>query len=117
MWDKLREYGFNGSFMMVQNSGGVAEIYKASASRTYNGGPVAGLIGSRDIARQLGYTNVVASDVGGTSFDIRLVVSSDVRNYEVSPIIDRWMGRLSMIQSLSIRAVGRSIARVNLNLG
>ena len=64
MWDKLREYGYEGSFMMVQNSGGVAEIYKATASRTYNGGPVAGLIGSRDIARQLGYTNVVASDIG-----------------------------------------------------
>jgi len=117
MWDKLREYGYNGSFMMVQNSGGVAEIYKASASRTYNGGPVAGLIGSRDIARQLGYTNVVASDVGGTSFDIGLVVSADVRNYEFNPIIDRWMVGLAMIQSLSIGAGGGSIARINRELG
>jgi N-methylhydantoinase A/oxoprolinase/acetone carboxylase beta subunit len=117
MWDKLREYGYNGSFMMVQNSGGVAEIYKASASRTYNGGPVAGLIGARDIARQLGYTNVVASDVGGTSFDIGLVVSADVRNYEFSPIIDRWMVGLAMIQSLSIGAGGGSIARINRDLG
>lgn len=117
MWDKLRDYGYTGSFMMVQNSGGVAEIYKASASRTYNGGPVAGLIGARDIARQLGYTNVVASDVGGTSFDIGLVVSADVRNYEFSPIIDRWMVGLAMIQSLSIGAGGGSIARINRDLG
>jgi N-methylhydantoinase A/oxoprolinase/acetone carboxylase beta subunit len=117
MWDKLREYGYTGSFMMVQNSGGVAEIYKASASRTYNGGPVAGLIGARDIGRQLGYTNVVASDVGGTSFDIGLVVSADVRNYEFSPIIDRWMVGLAMIQSLSIGAGGGSIARINRDLG
>jgi N-methylhydantoinase A/acetophenone carboxylase len=117
MWDKLREYGYSGSFMMVQNSGGVAEIYKASASRTYNGGPVAGLIGARDIARQLGYTNVVASDVGGTSFDIGLVVSADVRNYEFSPIIDRWMVGLAMIQSLSIGAGGGSIAHINRDLG
>src|SRR2546430_3177407 len=101
MWDKLREYGYSGSFMMVQNSGGVAEIYKASASRTYNGGPVAGLIGSRDIARQLGYTNVVASDVGGTSVDIGLVVSADGRNDEVSPVIDRWMVLLAMRPLLS----------------
>ena len=117
MWDKLRDYGYDGSFMMVQNSGGVAEIYKASASRTYNGGPVAGLIGSRDIARQLGYTNVVASDVGGTSFDIGLVVSADVRNYEFNPIIDRWMVGLAMIQSISIGAGGGSIARINRDLG
>ena len=117
MWDKLRDYGYTGSFMMVQNSGGVSEIYKASASRTYNGGPVAGLIGARDIARQLGYTNVVASDVGGTSFDIGLVVSDDVRNYEFNPIIDRWMVGLAMIQSISIGAGGGSIARINRDLG
>ncbi|RAQ94034.1 hydantoinase/oxoprolinase family protein [Thermogemmatispora tikiterensis] len=117
MWDRLREHGYRGSFMMVQNSGGVTEIYKASASRTYNGGPVAGLIGARDIARQLGYTNVVASDVGGTSFDIGLVVSADVRNYEFNPVIDRWMVGLTMIQSLSIGAGGGSIARINRELG
>ncbi len=117
MWDKLREYGYRGSFMMVQNSGGVAEIYKSTASRTYNGGPVAGLIGARDIARQLGYTNVVTSDVGGTSFDIGLVVSADVRNYEFSPVIDRWMVGIAMIQSLSIGAGGGSIARINPDLG
>lgn len=117
MWDKLREYGYKGSFMMVQNTGGVAEIYKATASRTYNGGPVAGLIGARDIARQLGYRNVVTSDVGGTSFDIGLVVSADVRNYEFNPIIDRWMVGIAMIQSLSIGAGGGSIAWLNRDLG
>jgi len=117
MWDKLRDYGYKGSFMMVQNTGGVAEIYKATASRTYNGGPVAGLIGARDIARQLGYRNVVTSDVGGTSFDIGLVVSADVRNYEFNPIIDRWMVGIAMIKSLSIGAGGGSIAWLNRNLG
>ena len=117
MWDKLRDYGYKGSFMMVQNTGGVAEIYKATASRTYNGGPVAGLIGARDIARQLGYRNVVTSDVGGTSFDIGLVVSADVRNYEFNPIIDRWMVGIAMIKSLSIGAGGGSIAWLNQNLG
>lgn len=117
MWDELREYGYKGSFMMVQNTGGVAEIYKATASRTYNGGPVAGLIGARDIARQLGYRNVVTSDVGGTSFDIGLVVSADVRNYEFNPIIDRWMVGIAMIQSLSIGAGGGSIAWLNRDLG
>ena len=43
-------------------------------SRTYNGGPIAGLIGARDIAQLLGAHNVVTADVGGTSFDIGLVV-------------------------------------------
>ncbi len=113
MWDKLRERGYRGSFMMIHNSGGVAEIFKTTASRTYNGGPVAGVMGSYHIAQQLGYKNVVTSDVGGTSFDIGLIVEQSVRNYEFRPIIDRWMVGITMLQTLSIGAGGGSIAKIN----
>jgi N-methylhydantoinase A/acetophenone carboxylase len=116
-WDKLRDKGYKGPFFMVHNTGGCADVFKTTASRTYNGGPVSGLIGARDIARQLGYHNVVASDVGGTSFDIGLVVADDVRNYEFNPIIDRWMVAITMLQSLSIGAGGGSIAWINHSLG
>lgn len=116
-WDKLREKGYRGPFMMVHNTGGCADIFKTTASRTYNGGPVSGLIGARDIARQLGYDNVVTADVGGTSFDIGLVVSSDVRNYDFNPVVDRWMVAITMLQSLSIGAGGGSVAWVNELLG
>lgn len=113
MWDKLRDRGYTGSFMMIHNSGGVGEIFKTTASRTYNGGPVAGLMGSYHIAERLGYKNVVTSDVGGTSFDIGLIVESSVRNYEFRPIIDEWMVGITMLQTLSIGAGGGSIAWVN----
>ena len=116
-WDKLREKGYRGPFMMVHNTGGCADVFKTTASRTYNGGPVSGLIGARDVARQLGYKNVVTADVGGTSFDIGLVVESDVRNYDFNPVIDRWMVAITMLQSLSIGAGGGSIAWVNDLLG
>ncbi len=113
MWDRLRDSGYTGSFTMVHNTGGVAEVFKTTASRTYNGGPVAGLMGSYHIAKQLGYRNVVTSDVGGTSFDIGLILEEGVRNYEFRPIIDRWMVGITMLQTLSIGAGGGSIARVN----
>ena len=116
MWDKLRDKGYRGSFQMIHNSGGIAEIFKTTASRTYNGGPVAGLIGAQHIARQLGYHNVVTTDVGGTSFDIGLIVQDSVRNYEFRPIIDRWMVGITMLQTLSIGAGGGSIAKVNRTL-
>ena len=66
-WDKLRERGYRGPFFMIHNTGGCADLFKTTASRTYNGGPIAGLIGARDIARLLGAHNVVTADVGGTS--------------------------------------------------
>lgn len=113
MWDTLRGYGYRGPFMMVHNSGGMAEVFKTDAVRTYSAGPVAGLIGSHHLAKKLGYRNVIASDVGGTSFDVGVVVDQNVRNYEFRPIIDQWMVGITMLQTISIGAGGGSIARVN----
>jgi N-methylhydantoinase A/acetophenone carboxylase len=115
-WDKLREKGYSGPFFMVHNTGGCADVFKTTASRTYNGGPVSGLTGARDIARHIGIDNVVCSDVGGTSFDIGLVTHQSVRNYEFNPIIDRWMVAMTMLQSMSIGAGGGSIAKINRSL-
>ncbi|MGH9003347.1 MAG: hydantoinase/oxoprolinase family protein, partial [Acidimicrobiia bacterium] len=112
-WDKLRDAGYRGSFLMIHNSGGSGEVFKTTASRTYNGGPVSGLMGSYHLAGALGYANVVAGDMGGTSFDIGLVVENSVRNYEFRPIIDRWMVSITMLQTLSIGAGGGSIAWIN----
>ena len=117
MWDRLRDYQYKGPLMMVHNSGGMAEVFKTDAVRTYSAGPVAALIGSHKLAQGLGYKNVIACDVGGTSFDIGLVVGQSVRNYDFRPILDRWMGGISMLQTMSIGAGGGSIASVNKLLG
>jgi len=116
-WDQLREHGYRGSFLLTHNSGGSAEIFKTTASRTYNGGPIAGLMGSFHIGQALGYKNVIASDVGGTSFDLGMVVDASVRSYEFRPIIDRWMVGISMLQATTMGAGGGSIAWINDLLG
>ena len=117
MWDRLRDYQYKGPFMMVHNSGGMAEVFKTDAVRTYSAGPVSALIGSHRLAEKLGHNNVIACDVGGTSFDIGLVVGQSVRNYDFRPILDRWMVGISMLQTMSIGAGGGSIASVNKLLG
>ena len=112
-WDKLRDKGYGGAFLMIHNSGGSADIFKTPASRTFNGGPVAGLMGSAYFAGKLGYKNVIAGDVGGTSFDVALVVESSVRNYTFRPVIDKWMVNVTMMQTISVGAGGGSIAKVD----
>ncbi|MDP6183021.1 MAG: hydantoinase/oxoprolinase family protein [Gammaproteobacteria bacterium] len=116
-WDRLRKSGYRGAFLLVHNSGGSADLFKTTASRTFNAGPVAGIIGSQYLAAQLGFANVVATDMGGTSFDMGVIVGSSARNYDFRPILDRWMVSLTMVQSLSIGAGGGSIASVNRRLG
>jgi N-methylhydantoinase A/oxoprolinase/acetone carboxylase beta subunit len=116
-WDQLRANGYRGTFLLTHNTGGSAEIFKTTSSRTFNGGPVSGLMGSFHIGQALGYRNVIASDVGGTSFDVGMVVDASVRSYEFRPIIDRWMVGISMLQTTTMGAGGGSIAWINELLG
>jgi N-methylhydantoinase A/acetophenone carboxylase len=116
-WDQLRSHGYRGTFLLTHNTGGSGEIFKTTASRTFNGGPVSGLMGAYHIGQSLGYRNVIASDVGGTSFDTAMVVDASVRSYEFRPIIDRWMVGISMLQTTTMGAGGGSIAWINDLLG
>jgi N-methylhydantoinase A/oxoprolinase/acetone carboxylase beta subunit len=113
MWDRLRERGYRKPLLMIQSSGGIAEVFRTTACRTFNSGPVSGLMGAHHIAKSLGYQNVVMTDMGGTSFDVGLIVKDSVRSYDFRPIIDRWMVGITMIKTLSVGAGGGSIASIN----
>ncbi|HJM42075.1 MAG TPA: hydantoinase/oxoprolinase family protein, partial [Nitrospinota bacterium] len=83
----------------------------------YNGGPVAGVMGSFHLAPYYGYKNVISADMGGTSFDIGMVAEGSTRFYQFQPIIDRWVVDATMLDVRSIGAGGGSIIRVNPILG
>jgi N-methylhydantoinase A/acetophenone carboxylase len=115
--DELRERGYSKGIMLVHNTGGMAEVYRTAAVQTYNGGPVAGLIGASAIGRRLGDENVLVTDMGGTSFDLGLVVGGSTRTYQFRPIIDRYWVDMSILETRSIGAGGGSIAWINEDLG
>jgi N-methylhydantoinase A/oxoprolinase/acetone carboxylase beta subunit len=117
MNDELRDHGYTRGIMMVHNTGGMAEVYRTSAVETFNGGPVAGLIGSAAIGGDLGFSNVIVADMGGTSFDIGMVVHGRTRFYQFKPVIDRYWVDMSVLETRSIGAGGGSIASVNTALG
>ena len=87
--DELRNSGYDKVIMMVHNSGGMAEVFRTAAIQTFNGGPVAGLIGGANVGKVLGFENIVVSDMGGTSFDLGLVVagSSDSPVVPNNPLV------------------------------
>jgi N-methylhydantoinase A/oxoprolinase/acetone carboxylase beta subunit len=111
--DELRERKYVQPMMMIHNTGGMASVLRTSAVNTYNGGPVAGLMGSSYVGRLYGYRNVVTTDMGGTSFDIGMVAEGSPRFYQFTPVIDRWLVDATIIDTHSIGAGGGSIARVN----
>jgi N-methylhydantoinase A/acetophenone carboxylase len=111
--DELRERKYLRPMMMIHNTGGMAGVLRTSAVNTYNGGPVAGLMGSAYVGRLYGFRNVVTTDMGGTSFDIGMVAEGSPRFYQFMPVIDRWLVDTTIVDTHSIGAGGGSIARVN----
>jgi N-methylhydantoinase A len=76
--DYLRDQGYRRPLMIVHNDGGCARVAKTVAAKTYNSGPMAGLLGGRAIARLYGLDTLVTLDMGGTSLDIGIVREAEV---------------------------------------
>jgi N-methylhydantoinase A len=74
--DRLAERGFTGSCFMTRSGGG-AMTFDEAADRPFEtimSGPVAGVAATAALARELGMDgDLIAADVGGTSFDTCLV--------------------------------------------
>jgi N-methylhydantoinase A/oxoprolinase/acetone carboxylase beta subunit len=114
---ELKDMGYEGPLLMVHNSGGMAELSKTRAIDTFNGGPIAGIVGSLQMAKLYGFDNVITTDMGGTSFDLGVITEGQSHFFEMRPIIDRWMVNITMLESKSIGAGGGSIAWVNRTMG
>ena len=117
MGDELRSPGYKRALMMVHNSGGMAEVFRTTALNTFNGGPTAGIIGAAYVGKEQGFKNIIATDMGGTSFDVGLIVDGKPSFYQYHPVIDRWAVELTMLESRSIGAGGGSIAKVDPLMG
>lgn len=109
---KLHEEGFEGSFLVMQASGGAVSRERVAPIRTVSSGPAGGVIGSQYMAGLLGHQHVIGADMGGTSFDVSLIRAGKW-SYEREPIISRWRVMLPIIKVESIGAGGGTIARVD----
>src|SRR2546421_10112141 len=96
--------------LLIHNSGGMAQLNSTDALQTIHSGPVAGISASEHLATQAGLGNVVATDMGGTGFDIGLVPADGVKHYDFMPVIDRWLVSVPMIHLVTLGAGGGSIA-------
>jgi len=73
--ERAKQLGYQYPLLIMQASGGVATAQEAARKPlfTIGSGPVGGVIGSKFLAGALGHKNVIASDVGGTSFDVGII--------------------------------------------
>jgi len=109
----LREAGLDHPPLLMQSNGGVSSVTQAGEQpvNILLSGPVGGVVGSKLVADQIGEKNVVTTDMGGTSFDVGLVVEGRPL-LQATTVMD---GQPVSVPSVAVQTVGAgggSIARV-----
>ncbi|MFF9456983.1 hydantoinase/oxoprolinase family protein [Streptomyces flaveolus] len=126
---QLTDRGFGGTLLIVQSNGGVMspEIASDSAVNALMSGPAAAPGAALQYARRHGSEDVIAVDMGGTSFDVALVrggeslltSDSEIGGYRVAlPMLDIHTvgaggGSLVWVDSGGILRVGPQSATAN----
>ena len=105
----LRNAGYSKPMLCNHNSGGMAQLNSTDALQTVHSGPVSGIAAGEHLASQTDLGNIVATDMGGTSFDIGIVTKGGVKHYDFNPIIERWMVSVPMVHLVTLGAGGGSI--------
>jgi N-methylhydantoinase A len=104
--------------LVMQAYGGVLGIDDTCkyAVGTIESGPAAGVMGSRFVGAELGVSNVLATDMGGTTFKVGVIRDGAVEQ-DHRPILMRYQLYLSKIWVESIGAGGGSIVWIEPETG
>jgi N-methylhydantoinase A len=106
----LTKAGYGGPVMVMQGYGGLLPAQEA-ADRSIGMlecGPAAGVIGSRVLGQLLGQPDVIATDMGGTTFKVAVIQNGEIE-YAREPMVDRFHYSQPKIEVVSIGSGGGSI--------
>ncbi|TDJ62649.1 MAG: hydantoinase/oxoprolinase family protein [Proteobacteria bacterium] len=94
--------GYRKQMTTMLSYGGLANIRHPRLHETLISGPIGGILGAHYISRILGIDNVLAVDMGGTSYDFGLITNGTL-NLNNEPEIARFRLALPSIELDSIR--------------
>ncbi len=116
--DNLGRQGYQHRLHIMGCMGGVMSAREAGEKSvfTLGSGPVGGVIGSAVLGARLGYPNIITSDVGGTSFDVGLIVNGEPQ-FAAAPVVDKYHILSPMVDIVSIGAGAGSIAWIEPRTG
>jgi N-methylhydantoinase A/acetone carboxylase beta subunit len=112
--DRTKEAGAGFELRVMASHGGTISIDADQLATTLVSGPIGGVVGARWLADQIGLRNVLCTDIGGTSFDIALLVN---KRYDVTstPDVAKFMLNMPLVQMDSVGAGCGSFVRIDPN--
>lgn len=110
----LRTHGYRGQTMVMQGYGGLLPVQEA-ADRVVGMiecGPAAGVIGAKFLGDMMGDADIIAADMGGTTFKVGVIQNGEIE-FAREPLVDRFHYVAPKIDVVSIGAGGGSIIQLD----
>jgi N-methylhydantoinase A len=113
--DRLQQAGYAHQLMVMQASGGVMtkEYIEGAPIRVLASGPAGGVIGSAHVGGAKGYPNLLCVDMGGTSYDMSVVINGAAPAETGWNMHHRYLIGVPMVKVETLGAGGGSICHVN----
>ena len=110
----LSGFGYGGPLLVMQGYGGLLPAEEAAdrAVGMIECGPAAGVIGSRYLGQIMEDRDIIAADMGGTTFKVGVIQDGELE-YAREPMVDRFHYMANKIEVVSIGAGGGSIVSLD----
>ncbi|HEY2052425.1 MAG TPA: hydantoinase/oxoprolinase family protein [Solirubrobacterales bacterium] len=114
----LQDEGFAGVLLVMQAYGGLLPFDRAAESPVgmIESGPVSGLVGSKSLGEAIGARDIIAADMGGTTFKVG-VVRDGLIEYQRESMVLRYHYALPKMDIVSLGLAGGSIISVDERAG
>jgi len=112
---RLKKAGYRHQLMVMQASGGVMskEYIEGSPVRVLASGPAGGVIGSAYVGRAKGHLNLLCVDMGGTSYDMSVVLKGAAPAEAGWNLHHRYLVGVPMVKVETLGAGGGSICHID----
>ena len=113
--EQLRADGFANELLIMQANGGMmaASVVGEHAAHTVMSGPAAGVLAAAQIAKAAGVGNIITGDMGGTSYDVAVIVDGEPLISAEKDLAYSLPIRIPMIDIHTVGAGGGSIAHID----
>ena len=111
---RVADRGYEDQLMVMQGYGGLLPSVEAAdrAVGMIECGPAAGVIGAKALGDLMGDADIIAADMGGTTFKVGVIQNGEIE-YAREPLVDRYHYIAPKIEVVSIGAGGGSIISID----
>ena len=110
--ERTKQAGAGFELRVMASHGGTISIDADQLATTLVSGPIGGVVGARWLAQAIGLTNVLCTDIGGTSFDLALLVNGRY-GINSTPDMAKFLLNMPLVQMDSVGAGCGSFVRID----